>query len=85
MVHKKINFNNFYLQIVEYHRIIKKPIALDIIRDKLDPENENHYADLKQVMDDIRLMFKNAFTYNPVIIYFMQFKTLVLCCLLSKK
>ncbi|XP_026673288.1 E3 ubiquitin-protein ligase TRIM33-like [Ceratina calcarata] len=53
-------------EIVDYHRIIKKPIALDVIRDKLKPEHPNHYTDLRQVMADIRLMFKNAFTYNPV-------------------
>ncbi|XP_012287057.1 E3 ubiquitin-protein ligase TRIM33 isoform X2 [Orussus abietinus] len=53
-------------EIVEYHRIIKKPIALDVIRDKLKSDHPNHYTDLRQVMADIRLMFKNAFTYNPV-------------------
>lgn len=53
-------------EITDYHRIIKKPIALDIIRDKLKPEHTDHYTDLRQVMADIRLMFKNAFTYNPV-------------------
>ncbi|XP_076622856.1 E3 ubiquitin-protein ligase TRIM33 [Colletes latitarsis] len=53
-------------EIVDYHRIIKKPIALDVIRDKLKPDHPNHYTDLRQVMADIRLMFKNAFTYNPV-------------------
>ncbi|XP_029664398.1 E3 ubiquitin-protein ligase TRIM33-like isoform X2 [Formica exsecta] len=53
-------------EITDYHRIIKKPIALDIIRDKLKPDHINHYIDLRQVMADIRLMFKNAFTYNPV-------------------
>ncbi|XP_034949830.1 E3 ubiquitin-protein ligase TRIM33 isoform X2 [Chelonus insularis] len=53
-------------EIVEYHRIIKKPIALDTIRDKLKPDNPNHYTELKQVMADIRLMLKNAFKYNPV-------------------
>ncbi|XP_076767123.1 E3 ubiquitin-protein ligase TRIM33 isoform X1 [Xylocopa sonorina] len=53
-------------EIVDYHRIIKKPIALDVIREKLKPEHPNHYTDLRQVMADIRLMFKNAFTYNPV-------------------
>ncbi|XP_078051959.1 E3 ubiquitin-protein ligase TRIM33 [Augochlora pura] len=53
-------------EIIEYHRIIKKPIALDVIRDKLKQDHPNHYADLRQVMADIRLMFKNAFTYNPV-------------------
>ncbi|XP_020293767.1 E3 ubiquitin-protein ligase TRIM33 isoform X2 [Pseudomyrmex gracilis] len=53
-------------EITDYHRIIKKPIALDIIRDKLKPDHVEHYTDLRQVMADIRLMFKNAFTYNPV-------------------
>lgn len=53
-------------QIVEYHRIIKKPMALDVIRNKLKPDHPEHYMDLRQVMSDIRLMFKNAFTYNPV-------------------
>lgn len=57
---------NFCRQIVDYHRIIKKPIALDIIREKLKPDHVDHYTDLRQVMADIRLMFKNAFTYNPV-------------------
>lgn len=41
-------------------------MALDIIRDKLKPDNPDHYHDLKQALADIRLMFKNAFTYNPV-------------------
>lgn len=41
-------------------------MALDIIRNKLKPDNPEHYTDLRQVMADIRLMFKNAFLYNPV-------------------
>ncbi|XP_063989414.1 E3 ubiquitin-protein ligase TRIM33 [Diachasmimorpha longicaudata] len=53
-------------EIVEYHRIIKKPMALDVIREKLKSDNSNHYSDLRQVFADIRLMFKNAFSYNPV-------------------
>ncbi|XP_012250621.2 E3 ubiquitin-protein ligase TRIM33 [Athalia rosae] len=53
-------------EIVEYHRIIKNPIALDVIRNKLKPDHPEHYTDLRQVLADIRLMFKNAFTYNPV-------------------
>ncbi|KOX76823.1 E3 ubiquitin-protein ligase TRIM33 [Melipona quadrifasciata] len=53
-------------EIVDYHRIIKKPIALDVIRDKLKSDHPSNYTDLRQVMADIRLMFKNAFTYNPV-------------------
>ena len=41
-------------------------MALEIIKEKLKPEHENHYTDLKEVLADIRLMFKNAFTYNQV-------------------
>lgn len=37
-----------------------------MIREKLKPDHPEHYTDLRQVMTDIRLMFKNAFTYNPV-------------------
>lgn len=63
-------FINIYVcllkQIAEYHRVIKKPIALDVIKEKLKPESENHYTDLKQVIADIRLMFKNAYTFNSV-------------------
>lgn len=66
MYNIKLNIFVFHQQIVDYHRIIKKPIALDVIRDKLKPKHPNHYTDLRQVMADIRLMFKNAFTYNPV-------------------
>uniref|UniRef100_A0A0C9QFX6 TRIM33_0 protein n=1 Tax=Fopius arisanus TaxID=64838 RepID=A0A0C9QFX6_9HYME len=36
-------------EIAEYHRIIKSPMALDVIREKLKPDNPNHYTDLKQV------------------------------------
>ncbi|EZA46840.1 hypothetical protein DMN91_008822 [Ooceraea biroi] len=53
-------------EIADYHRIIKKPIALDVIRNKLKSDHVDHYTDLRQVMADIRLMFKNAFTYNPM-------------------
>ena len=58
--------NQFSLQIRQYHLMIKKPIALDVIKAKLDPKSDNHYIDLKQVLADIRLMFKNAFTFNSV-------------------
>ncbi|CAD6224100.1 GSCOCG00005481001-RA-CDS [Cotesia congregata] len=53
-------------EITEYHQVIKKPIALDVIRDKLKSDNPNHYTELKQVLADVRLMFKNAYTFNPV-------------------
>lgn len=65
-IHSKFEINALIQQIVEYHEVIKNPIALDIIKNKLNPDNEKHYTELKQVMADIRLMFKNAYTFNPV-------------------
>ncbi|KAJ8937289.1 hypothetical protein NQ318_020339, partial [Aromia moschata] len=51
---------------VDYHSIIKQPIALDTIRQKLNWSAENHYRKMEDLVRDVRLMFKNAYTYNPV-------------------
>ncbi|XP_050316343.1 E3 ubiquitin-protein ligase TRIM33 [Anthonomus grandis grandis] len=51
---------------VEYHQIIKKPIALDVIRQKLNWNTDSHYKTMEQLVRDVRLMFKNAYTFNPV-------------------
>lgn len=53
-------------QNIEYHQIIKKPIALDIIRQKLNWNVEVHYKNMDELVKDVRLMFKNAYTFNPV-------------------
>lgn len=57
---------------VDYHSIIKKPIALDTIRQKLDWNSEEHYTNLDQLVKDVRLMFKNAYTYNAVRFYLSE-------------
>ncbi|XP_068906901.1 E3 ubiquitin-protein ligase TRIM33-like isoform X2 [Tenebrio molitor] len=49
----------------EYHSIIKSPIALDSIRQKLNWSSPDHYTSMEQLIKDVRLMFKNAYTYNP--------------------
>ncbi|XP_044253927.1 E3 ubiquitin-protein ligase TRIM33 isoform X2 [Tribolium madens] len=49
----------------EYHAIIKNPIALDSIRQKLNWNSAEHYTSMEQLVKDVRLMFKNAYTYNP--------------------
>ncbi|XP_060532404.1 E3 ubiquitin-protein ligase TRIM33 isoform X2 [Cylas formicarius] len=51
---------------VEYHSIIKKPIALDTIRQKLNWNAEGRYRHTEELVRDVRLMFKNAYTFNPV-------------------
>ncbi|KAJ8913021.1 hypothetical protein NQ315_002036, partial [Exocentrus adspersus] len=50
---------------VDYHSVIKQPIALDVIRQKLNWNAENHYRNIEELVRDVRLMFKNAYTYNP--------------------
>jgi len=52
------------LENTDYHSIIKKPIALDSIRHKLDWTAEDHYTCMADLIKDVRLMFKNAYTYN---------------------
>lgn len=52
------------LENAEYHTIIKKPIALDSIRHKLDWTSEGCYTHIEELVQDVRLMFKNAYTYN---------------------
>ncbi|XP_056629753.1 E3 ubiquitin-protein ligase TRIM33-like [Diorhabda sublineata] len=50
----------------DYHSIIKRPIALDSIRQKLNWNADIHYRNMEELVRDVRLMFKNAYLYNPV-------------------
>lgn len=52
------------LENTEYHNIIKKPIALDSIRHKLDWTSVGCYTHIEELIQDIRLMFRNAYNYN---------------------
>lgn len=49
------------LQIPDYYTIIKKPMDLSTIKRKLDT---GVYSDPWQYVDDVRLMFDNAWLYN---------------------
>lgn len=48
----------------EYHTYIKKPVALDSIRHKLDWSSEGCYTHIEELIQDVRLMFRNAYNYN---------------------
>ncbi|XP_010192277.1 PREDICTED: bromodomain adjacent to zinc finger domain protein 1A, partial [Mesitornis unicolor] len=50
------------IQVPDYYDIIKKPIALNIIREKV---NKCEYKLASEFIDDIELMFSNCFEYNP--------------------
>lgn len=45
----------------DYYKIIARPVALDTVKKKLD---EKVYKDLREVRDDLNLIFRNAKTYN---------------------
>ena len=45
----------------DYYKIIARPVALDTVKKKLD---EQAYKHLREVRDDLNLIFRNAKTYN---------------------
>ncbi|XP_058255487.1 bromodomain adjacent to zinc finger domain protein 1A isoform X2 [Hemibagrus wyckioides] len=49
-------------QVPDYYDIIKKPIALSIIREKV---NNCEYKTASEYIDDVELMFSNCLEYNP--------------------
>ncbi|XP_068110141.1 bromodomain adjacent to zinc finger domain protein 1A isoform X2 [Hyperolius riggenbachi] len=50
-------------QVPDYFEIIRKPIALNIIREKV---NKCEYNSASEFLDDVQLMFSNCFEYNKV-------------------
>nr|XP_060615266.1 bromodomain adjacent to zinc finger domain protein 1A [Anolis sagrei ordinatus] len=50
------------IQVPDYYDIIKKPIALNIIREKV---NKCEYNLASEFIEDVELMFSNCFEYNP--------------------
>lgn len=55
-----------FFQVPEYHKQINNPMSLENVRSKLSPDHPHHYTNLAEVIKDIRLIFKNAFAFNPV-------------------
>ncbi|XP_069807471.1 bromodomain adjacent to zinc finger domain protein 1A [Dendropsophus ebraccatus] len=51
------------IQVPDYFEIIKRPIALNIIREKV---NKCEYKSASEFMADVELMFSNCFEYNNV-------------------
>ncbi|PNF34792.1 hypothetical protein B7P43_G03734 [Cryptotermes secundus] len=51
-------------EVKEYHEKIKKPMSLDKIRRKLDVNDMCHYSNLQELVSDVRLIFRNAYTFN---------------------
>merc|ERR1712083_454411 len=43
---------------------IKDPIALDVIKERLDDENNDQYNSVRSFLADLRKMFRNCFLFN---------------------
>ncbi len=50
------------LELTDYYDIIKQPMDLGTVSDKLQ---KGDYTDLEELFSDVRLTFNNAVTYNP--------------------
>ncbi|NXF66668.1 TRI66 protein, partial [Ciccaba nigrolineata] len=49
-----------------YYQIIKRPMDLSIIRNKLQKKNKSHYSSPEELVTDVRLMFWNCAKFNYV-------------------
>lgn len=47
-----------------YYKVITKPMDLTTIKQKLSPSHFNHYEDVPEYLADIKLIFKNCYTFN---------------------
>ena len=52
------------LNFPQYLEKIKDPIALDVIKERLDEENPDQYNSTRAFLADLRKMFRNCFTFN---------------------
>lgn len=48
----------------EYLETIKEPIALDVIKERLDKDNPEMYASIPEFLSDVRRMFRNCYTFH---------------------
>merc|ERR1712062_827367 len=52
------------LNFKEYLDIIKEPIALDVIKEKLDRDNPEMYRTIPEFLSDVRRMFRNCLKFH---------------------
>nr|XP_045613076.1 E3 ubiquitin-protein ligase TRIM33-like isoform X2 [Procambarus clarkii] len=52
-------------ELTEYYEVIKHPMALETVKQKLVPSNPEHYRCLEDFVRDIRLIFRNCYEFNP--------------------
>ncbi|XP_076335593.1 E3 ubiquitin-protein ligase TRIM33-like [Tachypleus tridentatus] len=49
-----------------YHKVITKPMDLMTVKQKLSPTHFNFYQDEGEFVSDLKLIFRNCCTFNPV-------------------
>ena len=54
------------LQLTEYYDVIQKPMALDLLKARLQNDAPNPYLSLDDFVTDIKLVFNNCYEFNPV-------------------
>ncbi|CAK8570387.1 unnamed protein product [Lathyrus sativus] len=52
------------LELYDYYEIIKKPMDFSTIERKMNVKDGSGYKNVKEIYDDVRLIFNNAMTYN---------------------
>ncbi|BES90631.1 BBC [Nesidiocoris tenuis] len=50
----------------DYHKIIRRPMCFDQVRKRLTLGKPTHFCSVREFIADIRLVFKNAFTFNAI-------------------
>ncbi|GLJ19579.1 hypothetical protein SUGI_0353990 [Cryptomeria japonica] len=48
----------------DYHEVIEKPMDLGTIKRQMDAKDGTSYNNVRDICEDVRLVFKNAMTYN---------------------
>lgn len=56
----------FCLQVPNYYKIIKKPMDLTQVKQKLQLKHPQHYQSPNEFVSDVRLVFSNCAKYNEV-------------------
>ncbi|XP_045790755.1 transcription factor GTE1-like [Trifolium pratense] len=48
----------------DYYQVIKKPMDFSTIRRKIKAKDHSRYKNVREIYEDVRLIFMNAMTYN---------------------
>ncbi|KAI5080345.1 hypothetical protein GOP47_0005824 [Adiantum capillus-veneris] len=52
------------LQLHDYHKIVRRPMDLGTIRSRLEAKDGTGYRHVRELCEDVRLVFRNAMLYN---------------------